>query len=188
MFNNKPIFGWSLLPVCLTLVLFGLWRFSQIPVLAWLGVVTAIMGMALPVVALVINLNQNEEKTSGSRILTLVIKSVLAGLSVVICWSSYGSFSKINPQSTKTVRIKNTTDQVIPEMILRYGSTEMKIEKIPARETKIIELQIFSETSVKASMKAPDGTERYTQFMVGPENNRIQILIDWNKNLMADVM
>lgn len=138
----------------------------------------AIMGMALPVVALMINLNQNEEKTSGNRILTLVFKSVLTGLSLVICWSSYGNFSKINPQSTKTVRIKNTTDKIIPEMALRYGSAEMKIEKIPARETKIIELQIFSETPVRASMKASDGTERYTQFMIGPENKRIQIIVD----------
>src|SRR3990167_6468780 len=139
MFNNKPIFGWSLLPVCLTLVLFGLWRFSQIPFLAWLGIVMAIMGMALPVVALVVNLNQNEKKTSGNRILTLVFKSVLTGLSLVICWSSYGNFSKINPQSTKTVRIKNTTDKIIPELELRYGNSVLKIEKIPARESKNIE-------------------------------------------------
>ncbi|MBT9546572.1 MAG: hypothetical protein IV090_14375 [Candidatus Sericytochromatia bacterium] len=188
MFNNKPIFGWSLLPLCLTLVFFGLWRFSQIPFLAWLGIVTAIMGMALPVVALIMNLNQNEKKTSGSRILTLVFKSILTGLSVVICWSSYGSFSKSNPQSTKTVRIKNTTDKIIPELELRYGSGEMKIKLIPARETRTVQIPIFAETSVKASIKAPDGTERYTQFMLGPENKWVQILIDWNQNLMADVM
>lgn len=187
MINHQSTFKWTLVPLGLTLLFYGLWRLSQVPLLAWLGIVTAVMGMSLPIVALVMDLSQSQQ-TSKSRIQALMLKSALAGLSILICWSSYGHFSKSNPQNSKTVRIKNTTDKMIPELELQYGTAKMNIKSIPARETKIIQLPIFTETTVKASLKAADGTERYAQFMLGPENKWVQILIDWNQNLMADVM
>lgn len=189
MFNNKPAFGWFLLPLGLTIVFFGLWQFSQIPVLAWLGIVTAIMGMTLPVVALLLYLKNSPQKSSQSRLLSLILTSALTGISVMVCLNSYKSFSQVTLKSTqKTVRIKNTTDKIIPELIVKYGNAEMKIRMIPPKESKTIHLPIFDETAVKVSLKAPDGTERFTQFMIGPENKWVQILIDWNQNLMADVM
>ena len=125
MLNDQSTFKWTLLPLGLTLLFYGLWRLTQVPLLAWLGVVTAMMGMALPIVALVLDLSPSQQ-TSKNRIQALVLKSALAGLSILICWNSYGHFSKSNPQNSKTVRIKNTTDKVISELNLNYGTATMR--------------------------------------------------------------
>jgi hypothetical protein len=190
MFNNKPIFGWSLLPVCLTVVLFGLWRFSQIPFLAWLGVVTAIMGMALPVVALIVAMKDSPDKVSAERIRTLVIQSALTGLSVVICWSSFQLFSSIsakNTRMTKTVVIKNLSDQPIKDISVNYAGQTVKINKIPGYGRHELQIQILAETVFKASIKDSANTERSSQILIGPENNYVQVLVDLQQNIMAEV-
>jgi hypothetical protein len=190
MFNNKPIFGWSLLPVCLTLVLFGLWRLSPNPILAWLGIVTAMMGMALPVVALIVAMKDSPDKISAERIRTLVIKSALTGLAVVVCWNSFQLFSSIsskNTQTTKAVVIKNLSDQPIKDIRLEYAGQTVKIDKIAGYGKHELAIQILAETTFRATINHNTKAESSSQILIGPENSHVQVLVDLQQNIMAEV-
>jgi len=190
MFKNRPTSGWVYLPLCLTVVIFGLWRLSQLPFLAWLGIVTAIMGMVLPIVALVLSLNQNEKQTSRDRLQALALTSVMTGLSVVICWNSFQLFLSIsskNSRITKTVVVKNLSDQPIKDIRLEYAGQLVKIDKIPGYGKHELLIQVLTETTLKAALIDSHKTERSSQILIGPENSHVQVLVDLQQNIMAEV-
>jgi hypothetical protein len=190
MLNRKTYLLLALVPLCLTLLLRLFWQMLHLPFLAWLGVVSAIMGLGLPVVALVLTLQESEVKTSKSRLQALVLKSLLTGLSIVLCWNSYQAFSSIstqNPRTTKTVTIKNLSDQPIKDIVLNYGGQETKIKEIAGYGKEELKIQIIAETVLKASIKASDKTERSSQILIDSENSYVHILVDTQQNILAEV-
>lgn len=186
-FNQPLLWGLTLGPLLLSIVLRLYWQHFPAPGLAGLGAFSSILGISLPLIALLFSLKSRGSDSVPFRLPSIVLISALSGLSVVICSNLLVSFAGQQQGLSKVLVLSNTSNQPITKLELWLGAVPIPAPSLAPREKRELTLSIPGEIQLKARLHGSDANERTVQVSIGPENQRIHILIDWNQNLLADV-
>ena len=172
----------SLIPALLTRLY---WHFQPASWLATAGGFFAVLGITIPLISLYVFLKS--EHPASHRFQQLLFLSALTGISICVCGNLLSSFSGHNPRVQKVVILKNTSEQTLHGLKLFWGGQDTALPTLGPRTTRELVLSAPGEIEAQIVFKAPDGLERRAQILVGPENKRIQVLIDWGLNVFAEV-
>jgi hypothetical protein len=183
--NFRHLMMMMAFPALMVLLCRGIWHWVPAVFLATAGGFFAMLGISVPLILLVIFLQTEIER--AHRLRALLLLAVLSGVSCVISWNMLFSFGGFNASGEKVLVFKNTSAQTLVGMKLFWGRREMALPTLTSRERRVMTLFAPSEVQARVTLKSPDGAERSAQFLVGPENKRIQLLIDWSLNVLVEV-
>ena len=184
-FNFRYILVLSLISLVPALITRLSWQFQPASWLAAAGGFFAVLGITVPLISLYIFLKS--EQGTAHRFQQVLLLSALTGLSLFVCGNLLSSFSGHNPQVQKVVILKNTSEQTLSGLKLFWGGQDTALPTLGPRSSRELVLSAPGEIEARVIFKAPDGLERRAQVLVGPENKRIQVLIDWGLNVFAEV-
>lgn len=155
--------------------------------LAALGMVSACAGLGLSLLMLFHLLKAHTHPVDAKRMGLLFLSSFLGAIFLVISIHMFQVLFRQGSPYEKTLVLTNTSDQAVKKLHIWLDNRSLLNTALAARQKQELKISIPQEAFLKVSLQGNDGQERMTQISVGPENRQIQVLIDWNQNVLAEV-